>query len=163
MSRVRVSTTIRAPRAEVWAAVRDIAGHVRWMKDAEAIRFTSERREGAGTTFECDSRLGPLRLTDSMVVTDWDEGRRMGIRHVGAVTGTGHFILRRRGRRRTSFRWEEQLRFPWWLGGPLGGVAARPFFRWVWRGNLRRLRRLVENGNVRKKPARRRCRGRGRG
>jgi hypothetical protein len=151
MTRVRVSTRIRAPRERVWAAVRDIGSHVSWMKDAEAIRFRDDRREGVGTTFDCDSRLGPFRVTDRMEVTEWDDGRALGIRHVGAVTGTGRFTLgpgRAWGWRRgtTRFRWEERLRFPWWMGGPLGGAVARPFFRRMWKGNLRRLKRLVEDG-----------------
>ncbi len=143
MSRIRITQHIAAPPEAVWAAVGDIAFHPAWMHDAVAIRFTSPRREGVGTTFECDSRLGPLRITDRMEVTEWSEGRALGIRHVGAVTGTGRFTLRRR-RGGTRFRWSEDLRFPWWMGGPLGGTAAKPFFRRLWRANLRRLAALVE-------------------
>ena len=88
MTRIRVTTVIRAPRRHVWAAIRDVARHVDWMEDAVAIRFTSPRRSGVGATFDCDTRVGPLRLTDRMEVTEWKEGRVMGIRHVGVVTGT---------------------------------------------------------------------------
>ena len=143
MSRIRVSTVIDATRAEVWEAVRDIGSHVGWMRDAEAIRFTSTKHEGLGTTFDCDSRLGPFRLTDRMEVTEWRPGRTMGIRHVGAVRGVGRFRLRRH-RRGTRFVWDEQLRFPWWLGGPIAGMVATPFFRRMWRGNLRNLKAQLE-------------------
>jgi uncharacterized protein YndB with AHSA1/START domain len=143
MSRVRVSTVIDASRAEVWDAVRDIGSHVRWMHDAEAIRFTSGRREGTGTTFDCDSRLGPFRLVDHMEVVEWQPGRVIGIRHVGTVTGVGRFTLRRH-RRGTRFVWKEKLRFPWWMGGPVAGVITAPFFRRMWRKNLRNLKALVE-------------------
>lgn len=140
MPRIRVTTTIDAPPAEVWAQVREIASHVGWMADAEAIRFTSRRRSGVGTTFECDTRVGPLTLTDVMEVTSWVEGREMGVRHVGVVTGTGRFTLRGARRGRTRFAWEEQLVFPWWLGGPVGGVVGARILKRIWKGNLRRLR-----------------------
>jgi hypothetical protein len=144
VSRIRVSIVIDASRRSVWRAVEDIGSHVNWMEDAEAIRFTSGRRRGVGTTFDCDTRVGPLSLVDRMEVTSWRPGREMGIRHVGLVTGTGRFTLRRRRSGRTKFTWEERLVFPWWMGGPAGSLAAGPVLRWVWRRNLANLKRLVE-------------------
>jgi hypothetical protein len=143
-TRLRVATVVRAPRSRVWRQLRDVGSHVEWMADADAIRFVTERREGVGTTFDCDTRIGPLRLVDRMTVTEWRPRRAMGVRHVGLVTGEGRFALRRRPRRRTRLVWDERLRFPWWLGGPMGEVVARPVLRRVWRGNLRRFKRLVE-------------------
>lgn len=146
MARIRVATTIDAPPKSVWAYIRDIGSHVGWMEDAVDIRFTSDSQDGVGTTFECDTRVGPIRLTDLMEVTEWDERRRMGIRHVGLVTGTGRFTLRKARRGRTRFTWEERLRFPWWMGGPIGGVLGAPVLRRIWRRNLRNLKRHVESG-----------------
>jgi hypothetical protein len=139
-----VSTVIDAPRDHVWAAVRDIASHPSWMKDAVAISFTSARHHGVGTTFDCATRVGPFAMTDRMEVTEWREGRVMGIRHVGVVRGAGRFTLHRARGGRTRFRWDERLRFPLWLGGPVTGVAAKPVLRRIWRGNLRRLKRQIE-------------------
>lgn len=144
MSRVRVSTVIGAPPRRVWAAVRDISSHVSWMEDAVAIRYTSPGHEGVGTTFECDTRVGPFRLTDRMEVTEWAEGRAMGIRHVGLVRGTGRFTVRRSCRGGTRFTWDERLRFPWWMGGGPGSVLAAPVLRRIWRRNLANLRRQIE-------------------
>jgi hypothetical protein len=136
---ITVSTIIDAPPRVVWASVRDIGSHVGWMADAEAIRFTSRRRTGVGTTFECDTRVGPLTLTDVMEVTSWVERREMGVRHTGVVTGTGRFTLRRARGGRTRFTWEERLVFPWWLGGRVGGVVGARVLKQIWKGNLRRL------------------------
>jgi hypothetical protein len=133
---VRVSVTLEAPPGEVWEDVRDLASHVEWMADAESITFTSAGREGIGTTFECVTRVGPIRLTDRMAITEWRPGRAMGVRHTGLVTGTGRFTLRRRPGSRTRFTWRERLDVPWWLGGPL----ATPVLHLIWRRNLRRLR-----------------------
>lgn len=144
MTRIRISTLIDAPPRQVWAYVRDIPSHVEWMADADAIRMTSRRRHGVGTTFECDTRIGPFRVTDRMEVTEWDEGHAIGVRHVGLVTGSGRFRLERRRRGRSEFTWEERLTFPPWLGGPLGGLVGAPIMRAVWRRNLRSLRARVE-------------------
>lgn len=142
MTRIRVRTTIRAPRDVVWEDVSDLASHVEWMADAEELRFTSATRAGVGTTFDCLTKVGPIRLTDRMEVTEWLEGERIGVRHVGLVTGTGRFTLRStRLGRATSFAWEEELRFPWWLGGRVGELPGSLVLRLVWRRNLRRLRR----------------------
>ena len=144
MTRIKVSVPIDAPRRRVWADLQDIASHVEWMHDAVAIRFTSRRRQGVGTTFDCDTKVGPLRTTDRMEVTEWRPRRAMGIRHVGVVTGSGRFALKRRRRGGTRMVWDERLSFPWWAGGPLAGVAAKPVLRAVWKRNLRNLKRRIE-------------------
>ncbi|MGC1513479.1 MAG: SRPBCC family protein [Acidimicrobiales bacterium] len=144
MSRIRVSRTIMATPREVWAALEDIESHVTWMADAEAIRFTSSRRHGVGTAFACDTRVGPIRLTDHMEVTTWRPGHEMAVHHVGIVTGHGRFRIRRRGRRRSRLVWDEQLTFPLWLGGPVGAFVAKPLLHALWSGNLRRFARIVE-------------------
>ncbi len=146
MGRIRVATVIDAPPRVVWADVRTIASHVEWMADAEAITFTSAAEEGVGTTFDCRTRVGPLHLTDRMEVTQWRERRSMGIRHVGLVTGEGRFTLRRARGGRTRFTWTEQLRYPWWMGGPIGGLVIDRVLALIWRGNLRRLASRFSHG-----------------
>jgi hypothetical protein len=136
MARIRVATTIDAQPAQVWADLQDVASHVEWMEDAVAIRFLGPSRRGAGTRYECDTKVGPFRLTDVMEITEWTPGRSMGVRHVGLVTGEGHFVLKRKRDGRTRFVWQERLRFPWWLGGPVTAVAAKPVLRRIWRRNL---------------------------
>lgn len=144
MGEIRTAVTIAAPSEVVWADVRDIASHAAWMADAESIRFLSDRVEGVGTTFECETRMGPFRVTDVMEITEWTEGERMGVRHTGLVTGEGAFTLDAVGEAGTVFTWTEELTFPWWFGGPLGAAAARPVMRGVWRRNLARLKDRVE-------------------
>jgi hypothetical protein len=141
VAKIRVSTVLDAPPDVVWADVEDIATHHEWMADAVAIRFLGDQRRGVGTRFECDTKVGPFRLTDVMEVTEWAPGRAMGVTHVGLVTGTGRFTLRRMRGGRTRFQWKERLRFPWWLGGPIGALAAKPVLTWVWRRSMRDLQR----------------------
>ena len=139
MVSVRIAADIPAERERVWTSLSRIEDHVQWMADATAIRFVGDQNRGGGTTFECDTKVGPLRLTDTMEVTDWQDGEILGVRHTGAVSGTGRFTLRDIPGRATRVEWEEQLFFPWWLGAGVGAFVAKPIFAVLWRGNLRRL------------------------
>lgn len=144
MAPVRASVVIEATPAEVWAAVEHVELHVDWMHDATAIRFTSPQHAGVGTTFDCDTKIGPIKLVDRMEITAWDPERTMGVRHVGIVTGTGAFTLRDAGRNRTEFLWDETLTFPWWMGGSLGGRVGAVVLGLVWKRNLRALKAQIE-------------------
>ncbi len=128
---------IQAAPEVVWDDLRHIDRHVDWMADAQAIRFLSPTTEGMGTTFECDTKVGPLRLTDRMEVTQWEPGRAMGVKHSGLVVGSGEFVLRPLPGGRCDFVWTEQLVFPWRLGGPVGAWLAVPLLQAVWRRSLR--------------------------
>ena len=147
MTSIRVEETIAAPPEAVWAAIEDISSHVCWMEDAVAIRFVSVTTSGVGAAFDCDTKVGPFRLTDRMVVTEWDPPNALGIRHTGVVTGTGRFVLVPVASG-TSFAWEEDLVFPAWMGGGLGAAAAAPLLRRVWRRNLGNLKLLVEGSSA---------------
>jgi Polyketide cyclase / dehydrase and lipid transport len=144
--RIRTCITIDARPAAVWADVKRIDKHVEWMRDAKSIRFRTRRRTGVGTEFECVTGVGPLVTKDLLVVTEWRPRRAIGIEHRGAFRGRGRFTLRRTRGGRTRFCWRERLRFPWWMGGPLGELVARPVLRSIWKGNLRRLKARVERG-----------------
>jgi len=141
---IRVATTIAASPETTWAAVEQIDSHVAWMADAESITFTTPQRSGMGTAFDCQTRIGPMRLVDAMAITQWVPNEAMGVDHRGVVRGSGVFRLRRLTGGRTRFSWEERLTFPWWLGGPVGEQIARPVLTRLWHGNLTRLKRIVE-------------------
>jgi hypothetical protein len=146
-----VSIVIAAPPTDVWHVIEPIERHVDWMTDAESITFTTAARRGVGTRFDCVTRIGPLRTTDRMRVTEWVPGEAMGIEHTGVVTGKGRFTLIAREPDSTRFMWSEDLTFPWWMGGGVGAVVAAPVLRAVWKRNLGRLKQLAErprNGAV---------------
>ena len=145
MARIKVWRDIAASVERVWQVVEPVERHVDWMADAESIEFVSSQRRGEGTAFLCRTKVGPIRLTDKMRITRWEPNRAMGVEHVGLVTGSGEFTLEALTPTTTRFVWEETLRFPWWLGGPLGAlVGGRLVLGAIWRGNLRRLAALCE-------------------
>ena len=139
VARIRVRTILDASPTAVWRDLQDIGSHAEWMEDAVTIRFLTAQTTGVGTRFDCDTKIGPIRFTDQMEVTEWSPGKAMGVRHTGLVTGTGVFTLKRIRGGRTRFEWRETLQLPIWLGGPIGALAAKPVLRWVWRRNLRNL------------------------
>lgn len=143
MTRIRSTTLIAAPVGVVWDRLADLADHVTWMADAERIEFLGGRRRGEGTRLEVATAVGPFRTRDVMEFTEWTEREAMGVRHVGLVRGEGRFTLAAEAGG-TRLTWEEDLVFPWFLGGRLtAGPASRVLGR-VWRANLARFRALVE-------------------
>lgn len=146
MARIRVSIVIDRSPASVWEELRLLDRHVDWMAEAHEIVFHSPRRNGLGTRFACVTRFGPLRFTDEMIVTVWREGREMRVRHTGPITGLSRFVSSRIRGDRTRLTHTAQLRFPWWLGGPVGAFVGAMVIRRLWRRNLRVLKALVESG-----------------
>ena len=145
MSRIYVSVVIDAAPHEVWAIVEPLERHVDWMSDAEAIRFETPQRRGVGTRLAVDTRIGPLRTTDRLYVTEWIDGAVIGVDHVGHVTGRGRFTLDPSVDGGTLFAWEEDLDFPWFLGGSLGEIIiSAAVLKPTWRRNLQRLKTLAE-------------------
>ena len=86
MTDIRVEIQIPASPEAVWADVRDIGSHVEWMHDAEAITFTSPIEAGVGTTFDCATRIGPIRLTHQGAFRQFkDQCRRFKLITIQAI------------------------------------------------------------------------------
>lgn len=145
MASVKVSVVIEAPLEQVWVAAADLESHDEWMADAESIEFLTARKRGLGTRMEVATRVGPFRTKDIMEVTEWEDRRRIGVRHTGLVTGTGAFEIEPIDPATTRFTWQERLTFPWYLGGRLTALFASPVLALVWKRNLARLKRRLES------------------
>jgi uncharacterized protein YndB with AHSA1/START domain len=142
-ARVELSIFIAAPPDRVWAELADLASHPEWMDDAATVTFIGEQRAGVGTRMVAATRIGPLRARDTMDVNEWVEGRVIAVEHVGSVKGNGRFEIRPVSGG-TELTWTENLRFPWWMGGPIGELVAQPILGRIWTGSLQRLKRRVE-------------------
>ncbi len=142
MGTIRITQDIRAGLEKTWQHLADLASHPTWMKDAEGVEFLSGSTEGIGTRMQVPTRVGPFRTTDILEVVSWEPGVSMGVEHHGIVDGFGRFILTG-DQNQSTVVWEENLRFPWWWGGPITAWIAGPVLRSIWRGNLRRFARMV--------------------
>lgn len=148
MVAIDVETELDASPSVVWSDLQNISSHVEWMHDAESIWFLSAEQSGVGTVFECETKVGPIRLTDVMEITEWVDERSMGVRHSGVVTGEGVFTLQGLPDGRTRFSWSEELTFPWWLGGKLGEPIGGLVLKQIWKRNLTNLRKRFRDGEV---------------
>jgi len=143
MATIEISTYINVSPEMLWEELRHIDRHVNWMNDAVSITFTSPTTEGVGTQFSCLTKVGPLKTTDIMTITQWEEARTMGVEHVGLVKGAGTFqiALQCEG---STITWRESLTFPWWMLGSIGSLFASPILQLIWKKNLKNLKGIVE-------------------
>jgi carbon monoxide dehydrogenase subunit G len=159
---------IQATPERVWEVLVDVPGQPRWMRDLRSIRMCSEGPLAVGSVMVGEVRMFGLSQEDPVEVTALDAPVRYAIAHRGGFVGHGEFVLRPlEGGRATHVRWLERLDItpaavpllPHLSGSPLIGpplvaVASRllplvdallvPVFTWVFREDLRRLKRLVE-------------------
>ena len=143
MATIQISTHINVSPEVLWEELRHIDRHVNWMNDAVSITFTSPTTEGVGTQFSCLTKVGPLKTTDIMTITQWQENKVMGVEHVGLVKGTGTFHIEPHGEGST-ITWKESLSFPLFFLGSLGALAATPLLTYIWKKNLANLKNIVE-------------------
>jgi carbon monoxide dehydrogenase subunit G len=143
MDPITLSIRIDAPIQTVWDRIADVSTHGEWMGDVDSLAFEGNQRQGQGTLLVVATKVGPFRISDRMLFTEWNPPRQMTIDHQGSVKGFGEFRLSPVGGA-TEFVWTEELRFPWWLGGGLTAIVSRPILAAIWRRNLRRLKGLID-------------------
>src|SRR5690349_25001471 len=86
--RLRTSFEVAAPADQAWALLVDWARHDEWMFGT-SVHVTGA---GAGARLAARTAFGPVRFTDTMVVTVWEPPRRCLVRHTGRVVrGEGGF------------------------------------------------------------------------
>jgi carbon monoxide dehydrogenase subunit G len=140
---------IAAPPERVWKVLTDWERQASWMPDVAWIRPLGPERE-LGARFQVKTKIFGVPLaTDLVEVTAWVPPRRLAIRHVGVVVGTGEWSLEsvqlEPVRDETIFTWIESfhMRVPL-----ISGLALRvysPWQRWMLRRSMRNLKRLAES------------------
>ncbi len=141
-----VDVVVDAPVEAVWAAVVDWERQDEWMLGTR-VRVVGGRSEGMGARLEAVTGVGPLAVTDPMVVTEWEPPNRCVVRHTGPVVrGIGVFEVLALPHGRSRFVWTEELDLPLGLLGRAGWSLVRPAMVAGVRTSLRRLARRVEGG-----------------
>lgn len=141
--RVITVAILNAPPEDAWEILTDWERQAWWMPDVEWIRVLGEERElGARLAVRTKILSVPL-VTDRLEVAVWEPPRRLVVRHLGFVRGTGEWRVEPRGKR-TWFCWTEDIRLNVPLIGDLIIRVYRPLFRWTLRRSLSNLRREVD-------------------
>ena len=136
-------TNIAASPDEVWAVLSDWERQSDWMPDVAWMRLLGPERE-LGARMKVKTKVFGVPLaTDLVEVTAWDPPRRLAIRHVGVVVGTGEWRLEPAAEG-TAFTWTEAFRMPPPLLGDLGLWLYSPWQRMMLRRSIRNLKLLAE-------------------
>ncbi|HUH06597.1 MAG TPA: SRPBCC family protein [Egibacteraceae bacterium] len=146
MTRAAATIDIAAGPAHVWSVLIDWEGQARWMADAQWVRVLTPQRQGPGVIIRARTDIvARLRVDDDMIVTQWCELERIGVRHLGRIIrGSGAFELQPSGAG-TRFTWWEELELPL---GPVGAAAGRlliaPYVSRIFRRSLAQLKQVAE-------------------
>ena len=142
--RIRVSTIINKHLEVVWDEVKIMKNHVNWMQDAAKIDFLSLNESGIDTKMKVLTKVGPFSLNDIITVTKWEEMNSIGVVHEGIVTGEGAFYLSENDDNSTKFEWIEELKAPYYLGGPIAEFFGGFVLKFIWKKNLMNLKNILE-------------------
>ena len=145
MARLELRLFIRATPDRVWEVISDLPGQKRWMADLRSLKITSEVESGLGAEIDVTSELFGLPLVkDKMLITAWEPPYRFDVKHVGAFTGWGSFLLEPVPSG-TVFTWIEEFKPPLGKLGELGfSMSVGPHLRKVFRRSMDNVRLLSE-------------------
>lgn len=134
---------VPGPAEIVWELITDWEHQDDWMLEASDIVVTSAHREGVGVEAEATITIGGITTRDRIRVTTWDPPRRLGIEHLGWVSGGGVITLVPASGGRTLIDWRETFVPPLGVLGAAGMRVFRPLMASVFRRDLRVLEGLV--------------------
>jgi carbon monoxide dehydrogenase subunit G len=141
--RFEEQATIAAPPERVWRVLSDWERQAEWMPDVAWVHLRGPER-GLGARLEVRTKVFGVPLaTDTVEVTTWDPPRRLAIRHIGVVLGTGEWQLAPVPGG-SVFTWSEAFRMPPPRLGDLGLWLYSPWQRMMLRKSIRNLKRIVE-------------------
>ena len=138
------SVMIRASQQTIFDYVSD------WEKQSDWILFTtvkqlsnSAKRQDADLLAE--TKLGPIKLVDTMVVTDWQPFKRIVVEHTGRVIlGKGIFSVHKISDDSCEFTWEEITPVPFGLIGRVGLTIIMPVIKLLFNSSLKTLKANLE-------------------
>ncbi|HVM34870.1 MAG TPA: SRPBCC family protein [Actinomycetota bacterium] len=131
------------PVEVVWDLITDWEHQDDWMLEASDFVVVSQRREGVGVEAEATIKIGGISTRDRIRVVSWEPFRRLGIEHLGWVSGRGDLYLTPVGRTHTHVFWREELVPPLGAVGAAGMVLFKPVMGRIFRRDLRILVGLV--------------------
>ena len=144
---VTATVIVNAPAAKVFAAF------TAWERQGEWIPFTTVRLVkgdgGEGSVVEAVTAVGPAVLRDEMRVVRMDPPYEVRVVHCGRLLrGPGSLRCTPMAGDRTQVVWHEWFHLPLGLAGRLAWPVLWPGSKMSLTQALKRLARLVENGEL---------------
>jgi len=121
-----------------------------WEKQSEWILFTKVKLlKGAPQQKDplllAITKIGPIKVQDTMVVTDWQPFERVVVEHTGRmVLGKGVFTIKKISNDVSSFTWQEITPIPFGIVGRICLVFVKPLLNFLFNASLKKLKNNVE-------------------
>ena len=136
--------TLPGPADVVWRLITDWEHQDDWMLEARDFVITSAHSEGLGVEGRATVSIGGITTTDTVVVSGWEERKRLAISHQGWVSGEAEMLLTELEDGSTHILWREELVCrPLGFIGSLGLSLFRPLMRRIFQKDLRVLESLT--------------------
>ena len=147
LTTITFSITIRASQQAVFNYVSD------WEKQSDWIKFTTVHKLSNVTDEDVNllavTRLGPIRLLDTMVVTDWQPFERIVVEHTGRlILGKGIFSVKRLTSNSCEFTWQEITPVPFGQVGAIALAMIKPILRIPFNLSLKKLKSNIESASA---------------
>ena len=140
-----LTVDVDAPAEVVWEVVTDYERAPMFTRDLQVSRILGRNGDTVRVLQKAQVRYGPLAVTDTMVITEWEPPTRCVVHHTGAVIrGDGIFEVTALGPQRARFLWSELLDLPFGVVGRVGWPIARPLLRVGVARSLRAMARHCE-------------------
>ena len=156
--RVGASLVIAAAPERVWAVVSEPERALSFMSGVTRWEVVSEQPIGLGARYRVLLRVGSAEIGGLVEVVEWDRPRELAWTSVTGIDQRGRWRLRDAGEART--RVELRLAYGVAGSGLTGWIAERiaaPTVTGHLRRTLRRLKRMVEQDQLRERAAARRA------
>ncbi len=156
--RVGASVVIAAAPERVWAMVSEPTRALSFMSGVTRWEVASDQPTGLGARYRVLLRVGSAEIGGLVEVVEWDRPRELAWTSVTGIDQRGRWRLRDAGEERT--RVELRLAYGVAGSGLTGWIAERiaaPTVSGHLRRTLRRLKRMVEQDQLRERAAARRA------
>lgn len=156
--RVGASVVIAAAPERVWAVVSDPERALSFMSGVTRWEVASDEPTGLGARYRILLRVGSAEIGGLVEVVEWDRPRELAWTSVTGIDQRGRWRLRHAGQGLT--RVELRLAYGVAGSGLTGWIAERiaaPTVTGHLRRTLRRLKRMIEQEQMRERAAARRA------
>ncbi|MBC7546472.1 SRPBCC family protein [Candidatus Saccharibacteria bacterium] len=121
-----------------------------WEQQSNWVLFTTvqvllKTKQSQDSILLAVTKIGPFKLMDSMVITDWLPYDRIVIEHTGRlVMGKGIFEVKKISDNESEFIWQEVTPVPFGLIGRATLFVAKPILRLMFDASQKKLKAAIE-------------------